>query len=138
MSVSASQIEQAILALHNSQNPHQQEQANLFLLSFNESEAAWGISLELLTRSPALLVQFYAANCLYSKIVRDWLQIQDESSIGSVSATLLEFLKGCPDVQQLGDQRTVAARVCLALAALSVKLRDGIPQLVQVSERHRH
>lgn len=133
--MSAQQIEQAVIALHNPQNRHH-EQAKLFLLEFDESEAAWQLSLELLSTSASLLVQFYAANTIYTKVVRGLMQSSDEGKIASVSATLLQFLRRSNDVAQQGDQRTVASRVCLALAALSVKMRNGIPQLVQVSRLH--
>lgn len=134
--MSAQQIEQAVIALHNPQNRHQHEQAKLFLLEFDESEAAWQLSMELLSTSASLLVQFYAANTIYTKVVRGLMQSSDEGKIASVSATLLQFLRRSNDVAQPGDQRTVASRVCLALAALSVKMRNGVPQLVQVSRLH--
>lgn len=126
------QVQQAIVTLYGTSNQIDREHANQFLLAYVENEAAWRISLELLQTATVPQVQYFAANVLYTKVCRDWLQLQDQTIVSSLSGALITFLKRSVGSEMAaGMERIVILRVCLALAALSIKLQDGLVTILQ-------
>ncbi|TYZ58075.1 hypothetical protein PybrP1_010647 [[Pythium] brassicae (nom. inval.)] len=81
----------AIRALYGMEGAERQREANAFLVTFADSEAAWGVGVELLvdaTRDLPPEVLFFAANMLHAKARRGWAKLPVESRAATAAAVL--------------------------------------------------
>jgi hypothetical protein len=136
MMMNAQSIQEAVVVLYSTGDPGKREQANQYLMAFTETEEAWSVGLELLTSCDVREVQYFAANVVYTKITRDWMQLKDPGVGARLSSTLLEFLRRSLHYAQ-GDpvERVVGSRICLAVAGLAIKMADGLQGVLQVRPR---
>eukprot|EP00741_Cyanophora_paradoxa_P006005 tig00000970_g5823.t1 len=115
--MTAAEVVAALRALYTSPDAGQRNNANLWLIQFQSTPAAWGVSLELLSSAEGLEAQHFAAQTLHSVITRQWDCVPPvEQAASALVPLLLRFASGPAIVQ---------TKLCLSLAALTVRV---IPQ----------
>lgn len=103
--------------------PSETQRANEWLVDFERSSAAWQVC-DLLLREPDASHQFFGAKFLYSKIQRQFLQL-DAAMVASLSQNLVQHI--ITTSQQPVPTMNVIRYLCLALAALTLQLnQEGI------------
>jgi hypothetical protein len=126
MDANLDQAKQAILALSN---PATSKQADDWLISFEKSFHAWQTAEQLLLCSNNDLndctFQFFGAKFLYSKISRQFVQL-DQDSANSLLPKLIQILVSFS--RSLGNvNKNAITYLCLAISALALQLNvDGI------------
>jgi hypothetical protein len=75
LSAAAVEVERAIRVMYGeggTSAPGAQQAALAWLVAFADSDAAWGVFPELVAGSASPAVQYYAANGVYTKVLRGW------------------------------------------------------------------
>ncbi len=144
----------AVKALSNP-DPSHIAQANLFLMNLAEQPAAWNISFQVLSRDAGVSTDvnclYIAASMLYSKIRKEWRQLNKEEKV-EIFTSLVRLVKNgsvVPDcnVQSLSQSPKppirinhtplmpdiIQNRLYLSLAFIAVKVDDGPKSFVRVA-----
>jgi len=100
------------------------EEANRFLTNLSEDISSWGICLNLLHDNTEQ-IKFFAANLLYTKIKKNWHEI-DTNAQGGIAATLSSTLKE-PGIMQF---KTAMSRICSSYAAVAARSENGVAQYI--------
>ena len=105
--------------------PAETLRANQWLVQFEKSNAAWEVADRLLSEAPGSANRFFGAKFLYSKIQRDFGQL-NEGSIPSLTHTIVQhIIRLSRDSANL--ELNVCRYLCLSLAALAVQInQDGV------------
>ena len=116
-------IEQVKVAITALSNPSETATANQWLVAFERSVDSWTAAEQLLRETDSQC-RFFGAKFLYSKVQRDFLQL-NESTIPSLVHTMVQH------IIRFAGESTVDMKVCrylcLALAALAVQInQEGI------------
>uniref|UniRef100_A0A7S1XNF3 Importin N-terminal domain-containing protein n=1 Tax=Phaeomonas parva TaxID=124430 RepID=A0A7S1XNF3_9STRA len=113
--MSAAEVDAAITAMMAGNG-----EANAYLMAFAETDAAWGVALELLgAGGSSPTCQFYAANMLHAKVSRHWRSLAPPQR-GELCAALFALY----DRVACGGARLETAaqhRFCLLTAALCAR-----------------
>lgn len=131
---SVQEVHAAVLTLYRTRDQQEREQVNSFLVHFVDTDEAWAVSVQLLVGvDPSLVeVQYFAANTIYTKICRDGGKLRSEPGlVASLSQPLMGFLRQSV-VEGRTLDKTVMNRVCIAAAALAIKMKDGLAGFMQV------
>ncbi len=144
----------AVKALCNP-DPSHIAQANLFLMDLAEKPAAWNISFQVLSRDAGVNTDvnclYIAASMLYSKIRKEWRQLNNEEKV-EIFTSLVHLVKNgsvAPDcnIESLSQPRQpplrinhtplmpdiIQNRLYLSLAGIAVKVDDGPQSYVRVA-----
>ena len=116
------EVKNAIAALSV---PTETLRANQWLVDFEKSNAAWEAADRLLSEAAGSTNRFFGAKFLYSKIQRDFGQL-NEGSIPSLTHTIVQhIIRLASDNANL--ELNVCRYLCLSLAALAVQInQDGV------------
>jgi transportin-3 len=115
-------VKNAIIALSI---PAETHRANQWLVEFEKSNAGWEVADLLLSEAPGSQNRFFGAKFLYSKIQRDFGQL-NEGSIPSLTNTIVQHIIRLS--KDSGNfELNVCRYLCLSLAALAVQInQDGV------------
>jgi transportin-3 len=119
---SLDEVKNAIIALSI---PTETLRANQWLVDFEKSNAGWEVADRLLNEAPGSTNRFFGAKFLYSKIQRDFSQL-NEGSIPSLTHTIVKhIIRLASESAKL--ELNVCRYLCLSLAALAVQInQDGV------------
>ena len=119
---SLDEVKNAIIALSIPAETHRADQ---WLVDFEKSNTAWEVADRLLSEAPGSTNRFFGAKFLYSKIQRDFGQL-NEGSIPSLTHTIVQhIIRLSRDSANL--ELNVCRYLCLSLAALAVQInQDGV------------
>ena len=115
-------------------------QANSFLLSFVDTEAAWSSSLELF-QSPNEHVRFFASNILYTKVKRHWTQLnsaqQDEiyRFLINVVENFGQYNSATTNLKGSNEYQAFLGRVILSLCCVCSFAKDGLAIFIDIAFR---
>ena len=117
-------VEEVKNAINALSIPAETLRANQWLVDFEKSNNAWEVADRLLSEAPGSSHRFFGAKFLYSKIQRDFGQL-NEGSIPSLTHTIVQHI-----IRLSGDiklELNVCRYLCLSLAALAVQInQDGV------------
>ena len=119
---SLDEVKNAIIALSI---PTETLRANQWLVDFEKSNVAWEVADRLLNEPSGSTNRFFGAKFLYSKIQRDFGQL-NEGSIPSLTHAIVQHI-----IRLASDganfEINVCRYLCLSLAALAVQMnQDGV------------
>ena len=118
---SLDEVKNAIIALSI---PSETLRANQWLVDFEKSNDAWEVADRLLSEAPGSSNRFFGAKFLYSKIQRNFGQL-NEGSIPSLTHTIVQHIIRLSRDTNL--ELNVCRYLCLSLAALAVQInQDGV------------
>mgnify|MGYP000639005825 CR=1 FL=1 len=79
------------------------EQANLYLMQYVQSDAAWEVCLSILTDSPHIQVKFFVATMLHTKVKRHWHNLTLPAK-RHVKDVLVNVINSClSNTKKVGD-----------------------------------
>ena len=118
--------------LHNpGGHPSAQQNANLYLQSFQDSSAAWEVAIQILNLplhgNISMTVLFFAASVLYNKISKQWVQC-GEANQASLRHHLLLLLK--QPRWRNAQMNVVTRKLCLCVSGCALRCSVASPSFL--------
>ncbi|KAG5177666.1 armadillo-type protein [Tribonema minus] len=124
MSADLAHCHAAIQALYGS-DPTSSRAANTYLMDIAQQPVAWNLGLSLLSNFPSdTNANFFGANLLYSKVTRNWHQLDAQERV-QLSDAILQLVRGTGPHGGLPFPTITMTKLCLSLAAVAVRSRGG-------------